>query len=218
MSTSPSNGSLSEFITHTSCEECGSSDGNSLYSDGHTFCFVCHTWKSGDGTIHNHTQRNVSFMESRGVPRRLSRRGISERICEEYGITTDGDILCFHYRDSTGSLIGIKCKNKDKEFWYEGKSDGRFFGQHLFRNQGKRVVITEGELDAATCREALPTWEMVSLPNGAAAAKKINPKKIWSGYKVGKKYVSFLITTKLADRLQLKQQVFCLQVRSLSLI
>jgi len=117
-------------------------------------------------------------MEPRGFPRRLSKRGISERVCEEYGIHADDSHLYFHYRDHTGKIIGIKTKDKQKKFWYEGESDGRFFGQHLFRNQGKRVVITEGEIDAATCREALPTWEMVSLPNGAAAAKKSIQKNL----------------------------------------
>ena len=169
----------SEFERHIPCEECGSSDGNSLYTDGHTFCFVCHTWKGGDNNVHNHTPKTyVHRMEPRGFPRRLSKRGISERICEEYGIHADGDILCFHYRDSFGRLIGIKTKTKDKQFRYEGETDGRFFGQHLFRKPKKQIVITEGELDAATCREALPTWEMVSLPSGAAAAKKSIQKNL----------------------------------------
>jgi len=42
----------------------------------------------------------------------------------------------------------------------------------LFPATGKRVVITEGELDAASCQEAMPGWPMVSLPSGAAAARK----------------------------------------------
>ena len=166
----------SEFERHIPCEECGSSDGNSLYTDGHTFCFVCHTWKGGDNDVHTQ-QSYVHRMEPRGFPRRLSKRGLSEKVCQEYGIHVDGNKLCFHYRSSTGSLIGIKTKTKDKQFRYEGETDGCFFGQHLFRKAGKQVVITEGELDAATCREALPTWEMVSLPSGAASAKEINPKK-----------------------------------------
>ena len=37
---------------------------------------------------------------------------------------------------------------------------------------GKRVVITEGELDAASWAEIQPTWPVVSLPHGAASAKK----------------------------------------------
>ncbi len=42
----------------------------------------------------------------------------------------------------------------------------------MFPSTGKRVVITEGELDAASCSEAMPGWPMVSLPSGAAAARK----------------------------------------------
>ena len=47
-----------EFVRHMPCNNCGSSDGNSLYSDGHTYCFVCHERTGGDNdVIHN---RNVS--------------------------------------------------------------------------------------------------------------------------------------------------------------
>ena len=44
-----------------------------------------------------------------------------------------------------------------------------------------RVVITEGELDAASCQEAMPGWPMVSLPSGAAAAKKSVQRHITEG-------------------------------------
>ena len=43
----------SEFVRHMPCEECGSSDGNSLYSDGHTYCFVCHNRTGDNDVIHN---------------------------------------------------------------------------------------------------------------------------------------------------------------------
>ena len=71
-----------------------------------------------------------------------------------------------------GRLVGAKTKTKDKQFKYEGDTPGTLFGQHLFPNKGKRVVITEGELDAASCYQAMPGWQMVSLPSGAASAKK----------------------------------------------
>ncbi len=45
-------------------------------------------------------------------------------------------------------------------------------------SSGKRIVITEGELDAASCYEAMPGWPMVSLPHGAASAKKDLQKQI----------------------------------------
>ena len=174
----PTLNSESEFVQHIKCEECGSSDGNSLYSDNHQYCFVCGAWKPGSDHIHNHSSTNAPPMQSKGFAKRLTKRGISEKVCEEYGIHVDGDTLCFHYKDSVGKTIGIKTKTKNKEFRYDGVSDGRFFGQHLFRNAGKRLVIFEGELDAATGRMAFPAWESVSLPTGAHGAKKAIQKNL----------------------------------------
>ena len=81
-------------------------------------------------------------------------------------------------------LKGIKVKNKQKEFTYEGVSTDTLFGQHLFPTTGKRIVVTEGELDAASCYEAMSGWPMVSLPHGAASAKKDIQKQIplFQGY------------------------------------
>jgi len=107
-----------------------------------------------------------------GSAERLQKRNISEKVCQQYKIYRDGNRLRFYYHDSSGVPIGAKIKTKDKRFSYEGQTDGSFFGQHLFPSTGKRVVITEGELDAASCYEAMPGWPMVSLPSGAAAAKK----------------------------------------------
>lgn len=108
----------------------------------------------------------------RGSAERLQKRNISEKVCEKYKIYKDGDVLRFHYFDDAGILKGCKVKTKSKVFSYEGETSGSLFGQHLFPSTGKRVVITEGELDAASCFEAMPGWPMVSLPSGAAAAKK----------------------------------------------
>ena len=108
----------------------------------------------------------------RGSAERLQKRGISEKVCQKYRIHKDGTVLRFYYFSESGVLEGCKVKTKDKVFTYEGNVPGTLFGQHLFPSTGKRVVITEGELDAASCSEAMPGWPMVSLPSGAAAAKK----------------------------------------------
>ena len=51
-----------EFVRHLPCNNCGSSDGNSLYSDGHTFCFVCHHRTAGEGElIHNRMPQTVQL-------------------------------------------------------------------------------------------------------------------------------------------------------------
>ena len=172
----------SEFIRHDPCPDCGSSDALAVYTDGHTFCFSCHTRKAGDGQLHTHQmQSNVSF---KGSAQRLQKRGISEKTCEKYKIYRDETHLRFPYFDGSGRIQGFKTKDKLKQFKYEGVSTDTLFGQHLFPTNGKRIVITEGELDAASCYEAMPNWPMVSLPHGAASAKKDIQKQIplFQGY------------------------------------
>jgi twinkle protein len=162
--------SESEFVRHLPCDTCGSSDANSIYTDGHTYCFSCNSYgHTEEDVVHTHNKMSIAI---RGSATRLSKRNISEKVCQQYKIYRDGDLLRFHYYDENGVLIGCKTKTKDKDFYYEGQSATCLFGQHLFPSTGKRVVITEGELDAASCSEAMPGWPMVSLPSGAASARK----------------------------------------------
>ena len=158
----------SEFLRHDNCEECGSSDAKSLYSDGHAFCFSCHTYFPSNGEV----KKLTSTMSLQGEARTLRSRGLTEKTCQKYKIYRDGELLRHYYHSKDGVLLGCKVKTKDKDFWYEGDTDGSFFGQHLWPSTGKRIVITEGELDAASCSQVQPTWPMVSLPSGAASAKK----------------------------------------------
>ena len=117
-------------------------------------------------------------MSYAGSATRLNNRNISEKICEKFKIYVDGDTLRFHYHNADGQCIGAKTRSKAKVFSYEGETDGSFFGQHLWRPEGKRITITEGELDAASCLEIAPTWAVVSLPTGAASAKKSIQKNL----------------------------------------
>tara|TARA_X000000368_G_scaffold147467_1_gene116298 strand:- start:737 stop:2158 length:1422 start_codon:yes stop_codon:yes gene_type:complete len=114
----------------------------------------------------------------KGSAQRLQKRRISEKVCQLYKIYRDESYLRFPYFDSNGRLKGFKVKTKSKDFKYEGETTNTLFGQHLFPNKGKRIVITEGELDAASCYEAMDKWPMVSLPHGAAGAKKDIQKQI----------------------------------------
>ena len=166
----------SEFIRHEPCSNCGSSDANGIYTDGHTYCFSCHHYTTGNDTQHTHQmQSNVTY---KGSAQRLQKRNISEKTCEFYKIYRDETHLRFPYFDGSGRLQGFKTKTKLKQFKYEGVSTDTLFGQHLFPTSGKRIVITEGELDAASCYEAMENWPMVSLPHGAAGAKKDLQKQI----------------------------------------
>lgn len=117
-------------------------------------------------------------MSIKGHAQRLSKRNLTEKVCEKYKIYRDGSNLRFHYHDNEGRCVGAKIRTPDKQFRYEGESPGTFFGAQAFPSTGKRIVITEGELDAASVQEAMPGWPAVSLPNGAAAAKKSIQKNL----------------------------------------
>jgi len=173
----------SEFVAHEPCDLCGSSDANSVYSDGHKFCFVCQTYTPAEGTV-IHSQKMSTNVELKGHAETLRRRGLSQKTCQFFRIFRDGDTLRFPYFTKDGVLQGVKIKNKRKIFTYEGISTDTLFGQHLFPTSGKRIVVTEGELDAASCYEAMPSWPMVSLPHGAASAKKDIQKQVplFQGY------------------------------------
>lgn len=161
----------STFLYHTSCNNCGSSDGNSVYDDGHTYCFVCNHFTSGELSDDSEQPQTKAMLK--GNPIKLRKRGLSEETCRKYRIHMDGDTLRMHYFNKAGQVCAAKVKTKDKDFWMEGNNtDHQLFGQNLVPTEGTRLTIYEGELDAASGYEAQPKWPHVSIPNGAKAAKK----------------------------------------------
>jgi twinkle protein len=162
----------SEFLHHSECLNCGSSDGNSVYSDGHEYCFVCHHYINGDGEPSVHIHQNVQIL---GSAEKLTKRNITEKTCEFFKTYKDGDILRHYYYDD-GSIVGAKVRTKSKDFRCEGEVK-TLFGMQNFRKKTRkkgesRLVITEGEMDAMSVYQAQPGWDVVSIPNGAASAKK----------------------------------------------
>jgi twinkle protein len=138
---------------------------------------VCQHRTPGDNeVIHNRQMPKTVYLT--GSAERLNKRNISEKTNQFYQIYRDGDELRFPYHDESGILQGVKIKQKRKDFRYEGVSTNTLFAQHRFPSTGKRIVITEGELDAASCYEAMTGWPMVSLPHGAASAAKDIKKQI----------------------------------------
>jgi len=77
------------------------------------------------------------------------------------------------YPDKDGNVIAQKVRGKGKKFSFLGQpKDVGLFGQHLW-NHGKKIVISEGEIDALSIAEAHDrAWPVVSIPGGSAAAKK----------------------------------------------
>ncbi len=162
-----------EFVRHEPCPQCGSSDANAIYSDGHSYCFACRHWAPGDGEISHKPQfrTNVNYLGD-FIP--LKSRGLLEDTCKKFNVRFNNDTRClqFPYYDKSGRLIAYKQRSADKDFSWVGKNeDHTLFGQQLFGG-GKCVVVTEGEMDALSVWQARPNWPVVSVPNGAQAARK----------------------------------------------
>lgn len=168
----------SKFIRHTHCEACGSSDGNSLYDDGHTHCFVCNTTRYPDSVqdyTPTATPKKTSLMEVITAREAIPERGINRASVEKYSVGIKDGKHYYPYFDDAGSLVAYKVRDvATKQFTIKGDfSKACLFGQNLYHKGGKYVTLVEGELDALAAFQMTGSqWPVVSIRNGAQAALK----------------------------------------------
>ena len=119
------------------------------------------------------------LIDLEGEARALPARGITLATCEKWGYTV-GTLggqpvqIASHRDPHTFQITAQHIRGKDKDFKFLGdaKTAG-LWGRHLWREAGKRVIITEGQIDAMSVDQALGgKWQVVSLPNGTGSAKK----------------------------------------------
>lgn len=172
----------STFLFHEPCPECSSSDAGSRYSDGHFFCFACHHYEHGDGDgegpTHNHFGKKRMEGLLTGEFKSLPKRGLTEDTCRKFGYQVGRDkndtlVQIAPYYDEAGVMVAQKIRYANKEFKFLGEPKrASLFGSNLWNN-GKKLVITEGEIDAMSVSQAQNNkWPVVSIPNGAQGAKK----------------------------------------------
>ena len=167
----------SEFVTHIPCEVCGSKDNAAIYSDGHTYCFGCASYGQDEHAIDITTPATLNTPLISGAYKHLSKRKITEATCRKFGYQVgvkNGDtVQLATYRNDKGQPVAQKVRAKDKKFSIVGDAKAMtLFGSHLW-SKGKKIVVTEGEIDAMSVSQIQNhKWPTVSLPNGAAAAKK----------------------------------------------
>ena len=166
--------SNSTYLYKTNCEACGSSDAKAVYSDEGTHCFSC--GNTVKGTLGN-TQRltmvkefNPTFIE---YPNSI--RGISKQTLEKfsYGVANGKHVT--YYYNTEGDIVAEKWRTKDKSFGWSGDAkSATLFGQNVWKPSDRiKLIITEGEIDALSVSEIQANkYPVVSLPNGAASAKK----------------------------------------------
>lgn len=163
------------FQAHEACEDCGSSDAKAVYDDGHTYCFSCQSYTSGDKV----TKKKIkNGLISQGDYRDLPARNLKEETLRKFGyFTTNVDgtpAQVAPYYDKDNKVVAQKVRLPGKEFFVTGDlKNATLFGQNLWRKGGKRLVITEGEIDAMSMCQAMNlSWPVVSVPNGATGAAK----------------------------------------------
>lgn len=175
----------SKFLYHGSCPKCGSSDALGVFDDGHSFCYSCNTYfksstgKGEDIPMTSATNKQPSNMIPLGdlEATSLKTRKISQDTCEKFkyfvGEYKGKPCQVANYYDDTGNLVGQKIRFPDKTFAVLGKISNRLYGSHLWAS-GKKLVITEGEIDCLTVGQLQGNkYPVVSIPNGAQGAKKV---------------------------------------------
>ena len=178
---------LTAIATHQPCPDCGSSDALTHNSDGSTKCYSCGIFtpnRDKQDTTTQHTKmENVSplgFVNGKFME--IAPRGIHKDTCVKYGYQI-GELNgkpCHvaNYRNLDGTQVAQKYRFADKSFHCNG-SPNYFFGQNLWPNGGKKLVITEGEIDCLTVSQLQGNkWPVVSLPSGAQSAKTIFKKQL----------------------------------------
>lgn len=168
------------FLHHAPCPECGSSDANAVYDDGHTYCFACEAYSAGDGEPPTSPRRKrmsldlIHDVEIRG----LRARKITEETCRKFGYGVGKhkghSVQVAPYYDADGNLVGQKVRGRDKKFAVLGSlKEALPFGAHVWPRSGKKIVVTEGEIDALSMSQVQGNqWPVVSIPNGAQSARK----------------------------------------------
>jgi len=174
--------------------KCKSSDARQIYEEGTSFCYSCNTFFKADYDPekgHTPTEKKVvaklketpvdeiKALKSRG----FQDRQITKLVCEFFNVKVSynekGDIDTHYYPYSNG---GYKCRKLPKIFTWAGPSGG-LFGKECFNGGGKRLVITEGEIDALSVAQATydkygKFYPVVSIPS-ASGTKELLANRDW---------------------------------------
>lgn len=178
----------SVVVSKGPCPDCGSGDNLVTYGDGHQFCFSpgCGLKRRSEGAIMDATEVRQKDPEAAKPYTELhmtaglrTRRITLETLRKGgYFVDADKDHVCNYYAQN-GSLSHQKYRNKDKDFWFvdvgglgvRTKTLQMYLQPYWGEKHDKRLVITEGELDALSVAQAT-NWKtpVVSVVQGVASA------------------------------------------------
>ncbi len=178
-------GKNTNFIKHTSCESCGSSDANAVYSDGSAFCFSCKKTQAKDTqdteVDFSVVQTNLNLDEISELPVDTF-RNISKQVLYNAGVKVEYDqdrnIISHYYPITINKKIKAYKKRivATKDFRVVGKAEVPELFNQSNCGRYKNLVITEGEIDCLSLIEMLTKakakFDVVSIVNGAQSARR----------------------------------------------
>ena len=160
------------------CPKCTSSDGYHIYSNGWGKCFAC----DANVPVNVETQQEkppmVTGLIERGEPAALKKRklNLDTTTLWDYNKSTykHQTVQVANYKNEKGHTIAQKVRFPNKDFKFFGETAKvPLYGQWLWKDGGKMVVVTEGELDALSASQAQGNkWPVVSVPTGSKGAVK----------------------------------------------
>ena len=172
-------------VVHEPCPKCGSKDNLARYPDGHGYCFgeCCNHYEHGSdsSSIQDISKSNGVFRQ--GIYESLNKRGISEETCRffKYQVSYDNNkkVHIAPYFNEENKLIAQQLRTKEKDFPVLGETrDLGLWGKQCWTS-GKRIVITEGEIDTLSVAEVQRCqYPVVSIPNGVGSACKAIAKDL----------------------------------------
>jgi len=175
---------MTQVAERTRCPVCAengrdtSRDNLCVYADGGKHCFACGYHEGTNTKIEMAPRKKPDLKFVTGDIRAIGDRNITEKTARFYGyqsLIKNGDRVDIapFYKD--GVMVAQKLRGPKKAFQWRGDTNKvSLWGQHLWKSaKGKRLVITEGEIDCMSVAQLLECkWPVVSLPSGAAGAAR----------------------------------------------
>jgi twinkle protein len=172
----------SKFLYHSPCENCGSRDNCGVYDDGHTYCFGCTEYKTANGDLPKKEKIISNMIE--GIYEAIPSRKLDSDTCQKFNYQTGNyqgkPVHIANFYDKDYNRVAQKLRFQDKSFiWLGDPEKITLFGQQIWRDGGKTIVITEGEIDCLSVSKVQNNrYPVVSVPSGATSAKKYIKKEL----------------------------------------
>ena len=173
----------SEFVKHLPCTTCSSSDGMALYSDGHTFCFVCNTTTRGTNNnmvATSNTRGDLLQGEAISLPKRKLTLETCTKWDYKVAQVNNEPVQVATYYDKKKRPVFQKLRYKDKQFKTLGDiNQATLYGQNLWNGGGKILCVCEGEIDTCSLSQLFNhKYAVVGIPNGVNGAVKSLKKQL----------------------------------------